>query len=232
MANSNRASSSRLAVLLPVSGTVLTQHMAFLMNSQDSTNLLAVVVVGILGGLPPSMVTVGDNIGGADVSFSWSLRITVFLPSIEALHLVLLIAAALVVLVHQPDWRHSEKRQLEQYVMFLCPLLGSVRYCSNCSSECHRLRLSEPDHQRRGNQEHEMQRLIEGRKTEIRSDQEIDAPRSSTTAIVTMDGGRPPRIPTITTASRLVELGIPCGKAMCWVSGVANTGRSTGKHVR
>ncbi len=40
-----------LAVLLPVLGTVLTQHMAFLHGIPNSTNLLAVVIVGILGGL-------------------------------------------------------------------------------------------------------------------------------------------------------------------------------------
>ena len=48
-----------LAVLLPVLGTVLTQHMAFLHGIPNSTNLLAVVVVGILGGLWPSLVAIG-----------------------------------------------------------------------------------------------------------------------------------------------------------------------------
>ena len=52
-----------LAVLLPVLGTVLTQHMAFLHGIPNSTNLLAVVIVGILGGLAPSLAAIAVAVG-------------------------------------------------------------------------------------------------------------------------------------------------------------------------
>ena len=48
-----------LAVLLPVLGTVLTQHMAFLHGIPNSTNLLAVVIVGILGEAFIALLTLG-----------------------------------------------------------------------------------------------------------------------------------------------------------------------------
>jgi PAS domain S-box-containing protein len=106
-----------LAVLLPVLGTVLTQHMAFLHGIPNSTNLLAVVIVGILGGLPPSMVTIAVAL----VARSIYLLVTPdhsFSPFYEALHLVLLIAAALVVWFMNRNRRHSEE-QLEATLVAL-----------------------------------------------------------------------------------------------------------------
>ena len=98
-----------LAVLLPVLGTVLTQHMAFLHGIPNSTNLLAVVIVGILGGLSPSMAAIAVAVLTRilylsiipDHSFSFGY---------ELLHVVIMFAAAFVVWFMNRNRRHSEEK--------------------------------------------------------------------------------------------------------------------------
>jgi PAS domain S-box-containing protein len=98
-----------LAVVLPVLGTVLTQHMAFLHGIPNSTNLLAVVVVGILGGLLPSLLAIGVAVVTRilyilvvhDQSFSFSY---------EFLHVLIMLAAALVVWYMSRNRRRSEEK--------------------------------------------------------------------------------------------------------------------------
>jgi len=98
-----------LAVLLPVLGTVLTQHMAFLHGIPNSTNLLSVVVVGILGGLSPSMLAIGVAV----VTRSLYLLVVhdhSFLFSYELLHVLIMVAAALVVWFMNRERLRSEER--------------------------------------------------------------------------------------------------------------------------
>ena len=45
-----------LAVILPVVGTLLTVRLDILHGIPNSTNVLAVVIVGIMGGLAPSLL--------------------------------------------------------------------------------------------------------------------------------------------------------------------------------
>ncbi len=85
-----------LAVALPVLGIGLTEHAAALSVIPYSLHLLAVVVVGILGGLVPSLLAVM-----VIVVVRGSLMLTSHLPrlsfELEALHVVLLVASAFVV---------------------------------------------------------------------------------------------------------------------------------------
>ena len=98
-----------LAVVLPVLGTVLTQHMAFLHGIPNSTNLLAVVVVGILGGLSPSLLAIGVAVL---TRFLYILVVhdQSFTFSYEFLHVVIMLAAALVVWYMNRNRRRSEEK--------------------------------------------------------------------------------------------------------------------------
>jgi PAS domain S-box-containing protein len=98
-----------LAVLLPLLGTVLTVHLSILHGIPNSTNLLAVVVVGILGGLAPSMLTVAVAV----VTRSIYLLLNPdhgFSITYEVLHALILIAAALVVWFMNRNRRRSEEK--------------------------------------------------------------------------------------------------------------------------
>ncbi len=106
-----------LAVLLPVLGTVLTQHMAFLHGIPNSTNLLAVVVVGILGGLQPSMAAVAVAVVTRCIYLMVIPDHSFSLPY-ELLHVLIMIAAALVVWLMNRNRRHSEE-QLEATLIAL-----------------------------------------------------------------------------------------------------------------
>jgi len=98
-----------LAVLLPILGTVLTQRMAFLHGIPNSTNLLAVVIVGLLGGLSPSLLAIGVSVVSRCLYISvvhdptWAL-------SYEFLHVLIMLAAALVILYLNRNRRESEDK--------------------------------------------------------------------------------------------------------------------------
>lgn len=105
---SRRRLAFALAVLLPVLGMVLAGHLLILHGTSNSANLLAVVVVGILGGLAPSMV----SIGVAEATRCIYVLVTRdpdFSFSYESLHVLILIAAALVVWFMNRHRRHSEE---------------------------------------------------------------------------------------------------------------------------
>ena len=98
-----------LAVLLPILGTVLTQHMAFLHGIPNSTNLLAVVIVGILGGLEPSLLAIAVAVVARCLylavvgDHTWTF-------SYEFLHVLIMVAAALVVwFMNRSRWLSEEK---------------------------------------------------------------------------------------------------------------------------
>jgi PAS domain S-box-containing protein len=98
-----------LAVVLTLIGTVLTEHLSILHGVPYSANLLVVVGVGILGGLAPSMLAILVSVAtrgifllaGPDHSFSLYY---------EAMHVSMLIAAALVVWFMDRHRRRSEER--------------------------------------------------------------------------------------------------------------------------
>jgi PAS domain S-box-containing protein len=96
-----------LGVLLPVLGTVLTQHMAFLHGIPNSTNLLAVVIVGILGGLAPSLLAIAVAVVTRILYLSIIPDHT-FSFSYEFLHVLIMLAAAIVV------WFMSRNRRLSE----------------------------------------------------------------------------------------------------------------------
>ena len=106
---SRRRLAFALAVVLPVLGMVLAKHLSVLHGTSNSANLLAVVVVGILGGLAPSMVSIGvaeaSNLIylllNPDPNFSFST---------ELLHVLILIAAGLVVWFMNRRRRDSEEK--------------------------------------------------------------------------------------------------------------------------
>jgi PAS domain S-box-containing protein len=98
-----------LAVVLPVLGTVLTQHMAFLHGIPNSTNLLAVVVVGILGGLLPSLLALGVA-AVTRILYILVVHDQSFSFSYELLHVLILLAAALVVWYMSRNRRRSEEK--------------------------------------------------------------------------------------------------------------------------
>ena len=98
-----------LAVILPILGTVLTQHMAFLHGIPNSTNLLAVVIVAFLGGLPPSIVAIAVAL----LARTLYLIVTpdhTFSLFYEVLHFVIMVAAALVVWFMNRNRRESEEK--------------------------------------------------------------------------------------------------------------------------
>jgi len=96
-----------LAVVLPVLGIGLTEHVAALSVIPYSLYLLAVVVVGILGGLMPSLlaVMVIALVRGSLLLFSQLPRLSL---ELEALHVVLLVASAFVV------WFINQRRLLSE----------------------------------------------------------------------------------------------------------------------
>ncbi len=98
-----------LAVVLPVLGTVLTQHMAFLHGIPNSTNLLAVVVVGTLGGLAPSLVAIGVA-AITRILYILVVHDQTFTFSYEFLHVLIMFAAALVVWFMSRNRRRSEEK--------------------------------------------------------------------------------------------------------------------------
>jgi PAS domain S-box-containing protein len=98
-----------LAVVLPVLGTVLTQHMAFLHGIPNSTNLLAVVVVGILGGLLPSLLAIGVA-AVTRILYILVVHDQSFSFSYEFLHVLIMLAAALVVWYMSRNRRRSEEK--------------------------------------------------------------------------------------------------------------------------
>jgi PAS domain S-box-containing protein len=98
-----------LAVVLPVLGTVLTQHMAFLHGIPNSTNLLAVVMVGILGGLLPSLLAIGVA-AVTRILYILVVHDQSFSFSYEFLHVLIMLAAALVVWYMSRNRRRSEEK--------------------------------------------------------------------------------------------------------------------------
>src|ERR1700684_2940831 len=106
-----------LAVILPVLGTVLTQHMAFLHGIPNSTNLLAVVIVAFLGGVPPSLVAIAVAVTARIIYLIVTPDHT-FSPFYEGLHVLILSAAALVVWFMNRNRRRSEE-QLEATLIAL-----------------------------------------------------------------------------------------------------------------
>jgi PAS domain S-box-containing protein len=98
-----------LAVILPVVGTLLTVHLDILHGVPNSTNVLAVVMVGILGGLAPSLLA---TLVAVVTRSSFLLAGVEPMLSIyyEVLHAALLIAAALVVWFMSRQRQRSEER--------------------------------------------------------------------------------------------------------------------------
>ncbi len=114
---SRRRLAFALAVLLPVLGRLLADRLPALYGTPHSTNLLAVVVVGILGGLAPSMV----SIAVAEVAQGIYLRASpnaVFLFRSELMHALILVSTALVVWFMNRRRRESEEK-LEESVIAL-----------------------------------------------------------------------------------------------------------------
>jgi PAS domain S-box-containing protein len=106
---SRRRLAFMLAVILPVVGTVLTVRLDILHGVPNSTNVLAVVMVGILGGLAPSLLATLVAV----VTRSYFLLAGVEpMLSIyyEVLHAALLITAALVVWFMSRQRQRSEER--------------------------------------------------------------------------------------------------------------------------
>jgi PAS domain S-box-containing protein len=98
-----------LAVVLPVLGTVLTQHMAFLHGIPNSTNILTVVIVGILGGLPPSMAAISVAVV-ARIGYLLYIPDHNFSSFYEFLQVLILVATALVVWFMNSHRRRSEEK--------------------------------------------------------------------------------------------------------------------------
>jgi PAS domain S-box-containing protein len=88
---------------------VLTQHMAFLHGIPNSTNLLAVVVVGILGGLLPSLLAIGVA-AVTRILYILVVHDQSFSFSYEFLHVLIMLAAALVVWYMSRNRRRSEEK--------------------------------------------------------------------------------------------------------------------------
>ncbi len=86
-----------LAVILPILGTVLTQHMAFLHGIPNSTNLLAVVIVAFLGGLAAIDAWPSRSRLLARTLYLIVTPDHTFSLFYEVLHFVIMVAAALVV---------------------------------------------------------------------------------------------------------------------------------------
>ena len=84
-----------LAVFLPVIATVLTDRVGALRGLPYSLHLLAVVVVGILGGLAPSLLTVLVSLLSRCCMLLMSTEHTLSIYA-ELLHVLVLVAAALV----------------------------------------------------------------------------------------------------------------------------------------
>ncbi len=98
-----------LAVGLPTIGIFLTEHVAALSLLPYSLQLLAVVVVGILGGLGPSLlaVLVIVVVRGLLLLFSQQPRLPF---SVEALHTLLLVGSAVLVwMMNRRRLRSEEK---------------------------------------------------------------------------------------------------------------------------
>ncbi len=114
---SRRRLAFALAVVLPLLGMALGERLQVLHGTPNSTNLLAVVVVGILGGLAPSMVSIGVAelarfiflLFNRDLGFSFTY---------ESLHLLILLATAFVVWFMNRNRRLSEE-QLEATLIAL-----------------------------------------------------------------------------------------------------------------
>lgn len=104
---SRRKLAFALAVSLPVIGIALTEHVDALGATPYSLHLLSVVVVGILGGLAPSLLAILAVevvrwlllLSGPDHRISFEF---------EALHACLLLASALLV------WFMNRRRLLSQ----------------------------------------------------------------------------------------------------------------------
>lgn len=106
---SRRRLAYALALVLPVLGMVLGAQLTIVHGTPNSINVLTVVVVGILGGLAPSMV----SIGVAEVMRTIYLVINRdqgISFSYELLHFGILIAAALLVWFMNRHRRHSEEK--------------------------------------------------------------------------------------------------------------------------
>jgi PAS domain S-box-containing protein len=106
---SRRRLAYALAVALPIIGTVLTMHMNILHGIPNSTNLLAVVIVGILGGLEPSMLAV--LVAVLTRGLTWVIGPDrEFSIYSDSLHVLVLVAAALVVWFMDRHRRRSEEK--------------------------------------------------------------------------------------------------------------------------
>ncbi|MGA8938576.1 MAG: hypothetical protein WB439_05360, partial [Acidobacteriaceae bacterium] len=93
---SRRRLAFALAVALPVLGMVLAAPLSLLHGTPNSANVLAVVVVGLLGGLAPSMVSIGVAEATRIVYLLLNRDQGVFFSQ-ELLHLLVLLATAFVV---------------------------------------------------------------------------------------------------------------------------------------
>jgi PAS domain S-box-containing protein len=106
-----------LAVFLPVIATVLTDRVGALRGLPYSLHLLAVVVVGILGGLAPSLLTVLVSLLSRCCLLLISTEHTLSIYA-ELLHVLVLVAAALVVWFMSRERQRSEE-QLEAALVAL-----------------------------------------------------------------------------------------------------------------
>ena len=106
-----------LAVFLPVIATVLTDRVGALRGLPYSLHLLAVVVVGILGGLAPSLLTVLVSLLSRCCMLLMSTEHTLSIYA-ELLHVLVLVAAALVVWFMSRERQRSEE-QLEAALVAL-----------------------------------------------------------------------------------------------------------------
>lgn len=106
---SRRRIAYALAVFLPVIGIILTEHVAALSLIPYSLHLLAVVVVGILGGLVPSLlaVIVIVVVRGFLVLFSTQPRLSF---GLEMLHTLLLFGSAFLVWIMNRRRLRSEEK--------------------------------------------------------------------------------------------------------------------------
>jgi PAS domain S-box-containing protein len=96
-----------LAIVLPIIGTFLSAHVAVLAAIPYSLHLLAIVAVGILGGLAPSLVTVLMVVVSRSCLLLIGPEHRLSLES-EATHGALLVASAFVV------WFMSRRRQISE----------------------------------------------------------------------------------------------------------------------
>ncbi len=98
-----------LAVVLPIIGTVLTERVPVLRGTPYSLHLLVVVVVGFLGGLAPSLLTIA-------VALLSRGLLLILLPErsmsikFEVMHILVLVASAFVVWFMINLRRHSEEK--------------------------------------------------------------------------------------------------------------------------